>query len=331
MDELGSRKEVEYAFQMLERGHQRRSPAGDLPRDRRPQGRRRPAGPRNGRGCAVTPPRRPLIGVTTQTLQAIDGIPAGAAAVVGDEPALCPFAGRRRRGAGPRFRCSATTPARCARSTIGSTAFSFRAASISTPPSIANRRHELLGRLDPARDVTELTITRWALEDQKPFLGLCRGLQVLSVALGGTLWQDITQRTTRFRKARLLPQRRIRPRSSRPPRRRSAVIRGSARRSAPARSRSTRCITRESGTWARGLVPTAIAFGRIDRGRGTGGRRFRGRRAVASGDVRVRQPPVGKLFEDFVAAAGSLSNGLVSTTPDNRMRRMQRMLPIAPI
>jgi putative glutamine amidotransferase len=35
-------------------------------------------------------------------------------------------------------------------------------------------------------------MTRWALEDRKPFLGLCRGLQVLSVALGGTLWQDLT-------------------------------------------------------------------------------------------------------------------------------------------
>ena len=52
-----------------------------------------------------------------------------------------------------------------------------------TPPSC--------GRIDPARDRVELQLTRWALEDRKPFLGLCRGIQVLNVAQGGTLWQDI--------------------------------------------------------------------------------------------------------------------------------------------
>jgi putative glutamine amidotransferase len=36
----------------------------------------------------------------------------------------------------------------------------------------------------------ELTLTRWALSDGKPILGVCRGLQVLNVARGGTLLQD---------------------------------------------------------------------------------------------------------------------------------------------
>jgi putative glutamine amidotransferase len=47
------------------------------------------------------------------------------------------------------------------------------------------------GRIDPARDRVELQLTRWALEDMKPILGLCRGLQVINVAMGGTLYQDI--------------------------------------------------------------------------------------------------------------------------------------------
>lgn len=48
-----------------------------------------------------------------------------------------------------------------------------------------------LGRIDPARDRVELQLTRWAIEDHKPVLGLCRGAQIINVALGGTLYQDI--------------------------------------------------------------------------------------------------------------------------------------------
>jgi len=45
----------------------------------------------------------------------------------------------------------------------------------------------LCGRTDPDRDETELTLTRWAMEDHKPLLAVCRGVQVLNVAAGGTL------------------------------------------------------------------------------------------------------------------------------------------------
>jgi putative glutamine amidotransferase len=47
------------------------------------------------------------------------------------------------------------------------------------------------GRLDPARDRVELAFARWAIEEGKPLFGLCRGLQIVNVALGGTLYQDI--------------------------------------------------------------------------------------------------------------------------------------------
>jgi putative glutamine amidotransferase len=51
------------------------------------------------------------------------------------------------------------------------------------------------GNLDPARDRVELQLAKWAIEDGKPVLGLCRGLQIINVARGGTLWQDLeTQR-----------------------------------------------------------------------------------------------------------------------------------------
>jgi len=47
------------------------------------------------------------------------------------------------------------------------------------------------GHIDPARDRVEIQLTRWAVDDGKPVLGLCRGLQVINVALGGTLYQDL--------------------------------------------------------------------------------------------------------------------------------------------
>jgi putative glutamine amidotransferase len=44
---------------------------------------------------------------------------------------------------------------------------------------------------DPARDVYEMELVRTCLELDLPVLGVCRGAQVLNVALGGSLYQDI--------------------------------------------------------------------------------------------------------------------------------------------
>jgi len=45
--------------------------------------------------------------------------------------------------------------------------------------------------IDPRRDEAELALTGRFLAAGKPILGICRGLQVINVALGGTLIQDL--------------------------------------------------------------------------------------------------------------------------------------------
>jgi putative glutamine amidotransferase len=63
------------------------------------------------------------------------------------------------------------------------------------PVHYGEDRHLACGRADGPRDCAELALARWALEDGKPLLGLCRGIQVINVASGGTLVQDLaTQR-----------------------------------------------------------------------------------------------------------------------------------------
>lgn len=49
-------------------------------------------------------------------------------------------------------------------------------------------------RLDPARDEFELRMLEAALARDLPVLGICRGAQLLNVALGGNLYQDIRGR-----------------------------------------------------------------------------------------------------------------------------------------
>ena len=45
--------------------------------------------------------------------------------------------------------------------------------------------------VDEARDEIEFALLQAVVSDGKPFLGICRGCQVVNVALGGTLYTDI--------------------------------------------------------------------------------------------------------------------------------------------
>jgi putative glutamine amidotransferase len=51
--------------------------------------------------------------------------------------------------------------------------------------------HPLQTRISRRRDRQEKLLLAWALEDDKPVLGICRGMQLINVALGGSLHSDI--------------------------------------------------------------------------------------------------------------------------------------------
>jgi putative glutamine amidotransferase len=52
-------------------------------------------------------------------------------------------------------------------------------------------RHPAVDGVSLARDQLEIELVSHALEQGKPLLAICRGVQVLNVALGGTLYQDV--------------------------------------------------------------------------------------------------------------------------------------------
>jgi putative glutamine amidotransferase len=59
------------------------------------------------------------------------------------------------------------------------------------PAHFGEPAHPRTGTPHPARDAYELALSRAAFEHRIPTLAICRGAQVLNVALGGTLVQDI--------------------------------------------------------------------------------------------------------------------------------------------
>jgi putative glutamine amidotransferase len=61
------------------------------------------------------------------------------------------------------------------------------------PGSYGSERHDETAGTVPERDTFELALTRRAFERDLPLLGICRGMQLMNVALGGTLLQHLPE------------------------------------------------------------------------------------------------------------------------------------------
>jgi len=61
------------------------------------------------------------------------------------------------------------------------------------PASYGAAQHASTVGTVPERDAFELALTRRAIERDMPFLGICRGMQVMNVAHGGTLTQHLPE------------------------------------------------------------------------------------------------------------------------------------------
>ena len=60
------------------------------------------------------------------------------------------------------------------------------------PVTYNGRSNGKIAGIDRERDRTEIYMAQAAVKTNKPILAICRGLQVLNVALGGSLWEDIS-------------------------------------------------------------------------------------------------------------------------------------------
>lgn len=134
---------------------------------------------------------RPLVGIPTQTLQSLGGIPAEfppswvmsqryilSMAEAGMLPWMLPLL------------CDDPASLRAMYDRLDGL-FLPGGADIDPESYGAPRHPKCDARTDRCRDRLELTFARWAIEEGKPVLGVCRGQQIINLAAGGTLWQDL--------------------------------------------------------------------------------------------------------------------------------------------
>ena len=61
------------------------------------------------------------------------------------------------------------------------------------PATYGKGPHPLCDKTDKERDRVELLLAKWAIDEGKPVLGVCRGMQLINVAAGGSLYQDLAE------------------------------------------------------------------------------------------------------------------------------------------
>lgn len=62
------------------------------------------------------------------------------------------------------------------------------------PAAYGEPRHPRTAESHPERDAVEIALVRGAISMDLPLLGICRGMQLINVALGGTLAQHLPER-----------------------------------------------------------------------------------------------------------------------------------------
>jgi len=132
--------------------------------------------------------RRPVIGIATQTLPAVPG-----------ERQACWLMGRsyveelRKVGAVPWVIPLVPHDPDTLREIFDRLDGVFVTGGVDVDPSrYGEPKSPLCGTTDPDRDAVEIALLHHALARDLPVFAVCRGIQILNVACGGTLYQDVT-------------------------------------------------------------------------------------------------------------------------------------------
>jgi len=171
------------------------------------------------------------------------------------------------------------------------------------PSRYGEDKHPMCGTTDHARDAIELMLLDYALGKKLPVLAVCRGIQILNVCRGGTLYQDVTAQVPAAMKHDYFPTATQPSRSylaheiSVNPETRLGKILGE--RSVPVNSMHHQAIK----DLANGLRPSAYApDGIIEAVEGTNGQYLIGVQWHPE-ELASTQPGMSRLFTSFVEAA----------------------------